>query len=59
MRQSRKVQPPRILCYSVGMENNDTEREQEIPTQQSASDTSNWDDRVSLDPNGEAYKKDF
>ena len=27
----------------------------ELPAQQSASDTSNWDNRVSTDPSGEKY----
>jgi len=27
----------------------------ELPRQQSATDTSNWDDRVSTDPNGGKY----
>ncbi len=27
----------------------------ELPTQQSASDTSNWDNKVSTDPSGEKY----
>lgn len=27
----------------------------EIPPQLSATDTSNWDDKVSTDPNGETY----
>lgn len=27
----------------------------EIPSQQSATDTSNWDDKVSTDPSGEKY----
>jgi hypothetical protein len=27
----------------------------ELPTQQSASDTSNWDNKVSSDPRGEKY----
>jgi len=27
----------------------------ELPHQQSATDTSNWDDRVSTDPNGAKY----
>jgi hypothetical protein len=34
---------------------NDTQEPQELPDQQSASDTSNWDDRVSTDPSGEKY----
>lgn len=27
----------------------------EIPPQQSATDTSNWDNKVSIDPSGEKY----
>jgi len=27
----------------------------EIPTQQSADDTSNWDNKVSVDPSGDSY----
>lgn len=43
--------------------NDDTEQKEaaviqepvELPTQQSASDTSNWDNKVSTDPSGEKY----
>lgn len=30
-------------------------QEAELPTQQSATDTSNWDSKVSTDPSGEKY----
>jgi len=29
--------------------------ETELPTQESATDTSNWDNKVSTDPSGEKY----
>lgn len=39
------------------MSDNDDKQEtqEQLPTQTSASDTSNWDDRVSTDPSGEKY----
>jgi len=37
-------------------DNDDIQEPQEqLPAQTSASDTSNWDDRVSTDPSGEKY----
>lgn len=35
--------------------NDHQEPQEQLPTQISASDTSNWDDRVSTDPSGEKY----
>lgn len=37
------------------MSDTDEQEQQDLPTQTSSDDTSNWDDRVSTDPSGEKY----
>lgn len=39
--------------------NDEAMQEQEIPEQESATDTSNWDDRVFLAPDGKEHIKDL
>lgn len=41
------------FCYNKYMANED----EQLPPQQSAEDTSNWDDRVSTTPDGDMYIK--